>query len=151
MSRSENCVMQNWYGQSGKYLIAYTEEFTSLIGYSLVVAFVFFFFCININLERAGFLSHIVTFEMPKYLKGLIFTQVQCCFLWEHSCSTFNLKTRVSASVICTKTYTLSTRSCNQLWCMWPNTDSPFVSVPKMFFWRFMTRCIAKGSKLLDN
>ena len=38
---------------------------------------VFFFFCININLERAGFLSHIVTFEMPNYLKGLIFTQVQ--------------------------------------------------------------------------
>ena len=58
------------------------------------------FFCININLERAGFLSHVVTFEMPKYLKGLIFTQVQCCFSWGHSYSTFNLKTRVSASLI---------------------------------------------------
>ena len=45
----------------------------------------FSLFCISINLERPGFLSHIVTLEMPKYLKGLIFTQVQCCFSWEHS------------------------------------------------------------------
>ena len=70
------------------------------LGIPWLLRLLFSLFCISINFERPGFLSHIVTLEMPKYLKGLIFTQVQCCFSWGHSYSTFNLKTRVSASLI---------------------------------------------------
>ena len=96
--------------QSGICLIANQEYFTSLTDIPWLLRLFFFPFCINININserdilcRIKLLHLIKIFgcrQLSIYLKELIFTQFQCFVPWEHSYSTFNLKTRVSASLI---------------------------------------------------